>query len=105
MNRFGNSCSMMPWVILLIDATVNCGAAWATILIDPRNRLPLVAEDEKHAQEAQNRLAELVLHMLSAIRSEMRRLAQRRRGVGERIYAPMRCGRPNSGQRTVSSTD
>jgi rhodanese-related sulfurtransferase len=32
-------------------------AAWAAILIDPARRLVLIAEDEQHAREAQNRLA------------------------------------------------
>jgi rhodanese-related sulfurtransferase len=36
-------------------------ASWAAIIIDPSQKLILIAEDVKHAQEAQNRLARVGL--------------------------------------------
>jgi len=39
-------------------------AAWAAILINPGQKLVLIAEDEKHAHEAQNRLARVGVQLI-----------------------------------------
>ena len=40
-------------------------SAWAAILIDPARKLVLIAEDERHAYEAQNRLARVGLERVA----------------------------------------